>query len=112
MSSVSKSVFLSDAEAIAQCPRDLNIKALRGHAIVWFLPYRRTDGMIEIPDKAKPQPVEALIIHDNGEHGLQPGVMVGVSRMAGTYFDYQGHELCAVPGSALVLVNTEFSPEL
>lgn len=106
------SVFQSDAEAIAACPRDLKIQAINGCAIVWFLPYRRTAGVIEIPDKAKPESCEAIIIHDNSNHGLDPGVMVGVSRHAGTYFEFQGHRLCTVPGAALVLVNTEFSPEV
>lgn len=109
--SESASVFISDAEAIAQCPRNLSIKARKGTAIVWFLPYRRTEGMIEIPQSAQPTSVEAIIIHDASEHGLDFGVMVGVSRKGGEDFEYQGHKLAVVPGSALVLVDTKFSPE-
>jgi hypothetical protein len=106
-------VFATDEEAIAACPRDLPIRAVTGTAIVWFLPYRRTgEGMIEIPDSAQPQSVEALIIHDASEHGLDPGVMVGVSRNDGEYFTFRGHKLCRVKGSSLIVVNTEFSPEI
>lgn len=111
MSIVYESVFQSDEQAISACPRDLPVKALKGKAIVWFLPYRRSSGRIEIPDRHKDQSVEAIIINDNGEHGLSPGVLVGVSRMNGEYFQCQGHRLCRVDSSALVLVNTEFSPE-
>lgn len=105
------SVFLSDEEALSHCPQGLNIKALKGTSIVWFLPYRRTEGVIEIPDAAQPTSVEAIIIHDASEHGLDFGVMVGVSRKGGEDFEYQGHKLAVVPGSALVLVDTKFSPE-
>lgn len=106
------SVFASDEEAIAECPRGLAIRALKGQAIVWFLPYRRTDGVLEIPETSQPHSCEALIIHDNTGHEMEPGVLVGVSRTAGTYFEFQGHPLCAVPGKALMLVNTRFSPEV
>lgn len=105
------SVFISDDEALAQCPQGLAIKALKGTAIVWFLPYRRTEGLIEIPGAAQPKSVEAIVIHDASEHGLDFGVMVGVSRKGGEDFEYQGHKLSVVPGTALVLVDTKFSPE-
>jgi|GEM_PF-4593533 len=107
----SASVFISDEEAIRRCPRDLKIKARKGTAIVWFLPYRRTEGQIEIPQSAQPTSVEAIIINDASEHGLGFGVMVGVSRRGGEDFEYEGHKLAMVPGSALVLVDTKFSPE-
>jgi len=109
---IASSVHLSDEEALAQCPRDLKIRALKGNAIVWFLPYRRAEGLLEIPETARPQSVEAIIIHDASEHGLDPGVKVGASRMAGTYFEIDGHRLCTLPGSALVLVDLDFSPEV
>ena len=105
------SVHMSDAEALAGCPRDLDIKACTGFAIVWFMPYRRSWGALEIADANRPESVEAVVIHDASEHGLDFGVVVGVAR-EGEYFHYKGHKLCRVPGSALVLVDTHYSPEI
>jgi hypothetical protein len=105
------SVFATDEEAVAGFPHGLTIRATRGNAIVWFLPYRRTEGVIELPDKFQPISVEALIVHDNSPNALEQGVMVGVSRSSGTNFEYRGHQLSVVPGSALILVNTKYSPE-
>lgn len=104
------SVHLSDREAIAMCPRGLDIRATAGRAILWFLPYRRSSGVLELPDTAKPEPVEAIVIHDNGENGLSEGVMVGAKR-SGEYFEYQGHRLCSIDSSDIILVDTKFSPE-
>lgn len=107
-----RTVFQSDFEAIAACPRNLTIRAMRGHSIVWFLPYRRGSGVIEIPDKYQDQSAEAIIIHDNGPHGLAPGVKVCASRLAGEYFEIGGHRLCRMPSESVILVDTEFSPEI
>lgn len=105
------SAKLTDAEAVLQCPRNLKLRALNGTTIVWFLPYRRTEGVIEFPDKFTPISCEAIIISDSSRHSLSPGVMVGVSRKSGTNFEFEGHELSVVPGDAMILVNTKFSPE-
>lgn len=105
------SVHISDSEAIAGCPRDLKIKATKGNCIVWFMPYRKAGGFLEIPENAKPESVEGVVIHDNSGHFLDPGVVVGCKR-AGDNFTYQGHELSRIPEDALVLVDTGFSPEI
>lgn len=105
------SVHISDAEAIAGCPRNLSIKATQGYCIVWFMPYRTAAGILEIPENVKPESVEGVVIHDNSGYFLDPGVVVGCKR-EGEYFNYQGHKLCRVPGSALVLIDTGFSPEI
>lgn len=104
------SVHMSDEEALSGCPRDLDIKACAGFTILWFLPYRRVSGVLEIPESKRPESVEAVVIHDASEHQLDFGVVVGCAR-EGEYFTYQGHKLCRVPGSALVLVDTHYSPE-
>lgn len=116
MSILSASSFLTDEQAVESCPRDINIRAMRGHAIVWFMPFRR-EGVIEIPDKYKDESSEGIIIHDNTGHGLDPGVKVSASRLAGTYFSVRGkdgreHRVCTMPKDALILVDTAFSPEV
>lgn len=110
------SVFLTDEEAIEQCPRDLTVKAIKGFAIVWFLPFRRGSGIIEIPDRHKDESAEAIVIHDNGRNALDPGVKVCVSRHDGTYFNCKGrdgreHRVCRVNGNSIVLVDTAFCLE-
>lgn len=102
---------MSDAEAIAGCPRNLSIKATQGYCIVWFMPYRTAGGILEIPENAKPESVEGVVIHDNSGHFLDPGVVVGCKR-AGDNFTYQGHKLSRIPEDALVLIDTGFSPEI
>jgi hypothetical protein len=108
---IETTVFATDKEAIAACPQDLHIRAMKDRAIVWFLPYRRTSGVIEIPDKAKPQSAEAIVIDNNSSVPVGPGVMVCVSRHDGEYFEFQGHKLCRVKAGSMILVNTQFSPE-
>lgn len=101
-------VFLSDEEAIAARPRNITIRAMRGCAIVWFMPPRR-EGMIEIPERHRDQSVEALVIDDNTGHDLPPGTKVIVSRLKGDgeYFTPPGTDkkLCRVKRAGLYLID-------
>lgn len=111
-----RSVFLTDQQAVDACPRDLRVKAIRGNAILWFLPYRRGSGVIEIPTKHQEESCEAIVIHDNTGHGLAPGVKVAATRLAGLYFDVKGddgreHRVCTMPKHGLIVVDTAFCPE-
>lgn len=101
------SVFIPDEEALSNQPRDITIRAMHGFAIVWFLPYRRCSGVIEIPDSAKEQSVEAVIIHDNTGYELPPGTGVVVSRLDGEYFEVAGERLCRVKRESLLLLDLE-----
>lgn len=100
-------VFLSDEEAVAEQPRDVTIRAVRGCAIVWFLPYRRAAGVIEIPDAHKEQSVEAVIIDDATGYGLPTGTRVLVSRLKGegVYFAVAGTEFCRIKRDGLYLID-------
>lgn len=102
-----KSVHLTDAEAVADAPQNITLRAMRGCAIVWFLPYRRAEGVIEIPDSAKEQSVEAIIIDDATGYGLATGTRVLVSRTKGegTYFECAGETLCRIKCDGLYLVD-------
>lgn len=116
MNIIHRSVFLTDQQAVDACPRDLNVKAMRGRVILWFLPYRRGSGVIDIPDRHKDESCEGIVIDDNTGYGLQPGVKVTASRLSGTYFEVIGrdgreHRVCTLPKEALILVDTAFSPE-
>lgn len=101
------SVFLTDEEAVAEQPRDVTIRALAGCAIVWFLPYRRAAGVIEIPDAHKEQSVEAVIIDDNTGYDLPTGARVLVSRVKGegVYFSVAGTEFCRIRRDGLYLID-------
>lgn len=98
-------VFLSDAEAVAAAPRNLIIRAMRGCAIVWFMPYRR-EGLVEIPEKHKEQSVEAIVIDDKTGYGLPAGTKVLVSRLKGEgeYFELGGTRLCRIRRDGLYLI--------
>lgn len=100
-------VFIPDAEAIAEQPRNLTVRAMRGCAIVWFMPYRRDGGVIEIPEKHREQSVEAIIIDDNTGYGLATGTKVLVSRLKGEgiYFEVQEVRLCRVKRDGLYLID-------
>lgn len=101
------SVFIPDEVAAQEQPRDITIRAMRGCAIVWFLPYRRSDGVIEIPDAAKEQSVEAVIIDDNTGYDIPGGTPVLVSRVKGdgVYIEVEGVRLCRIKRDGLYLID-------
>lgn len=102
------SVHLPD-EQLPSAP-DVSIRAMPGCAIVWFLPYRRSEGVIEIPEGHLPQSVEAIVIHDNTHHQLPMGTKVLVSRIKGdgVYFEMGGETLCRIKGEGLYLVDEDW----
>ncbi len=110
---IETSVFISDEEALSRFPRHIHLRALPGRAIVWFLPYRRAEGVIEIPEDSWPDSAEGVIIHDNTIHELGRGVMVAVSRMKGDgkYFKVGEHRFCNIGEDGLLFVDLKFSPE-
>jgi len=65
------------------------------------------DGMIVIPEKSKPQPVEADVIAVGP--GVDPAIEIGTkviaSRLAGTYVQYDGVKLCLMPESGILLID-------
>ena len=84
-----------------------NILAAPGKVIVKFRPYRR-DGLIEIPDRHKPESCEAEIVHDsNGE--WQPGLLVIVSTLDGTYWkpDEEEDRICTIKRQSVLMAFTE-----
>jgi len=89
------------------------MKAMPGKAILWFLPYRRASGALEIPEALQPESVEAIVIHDNTGYGLTPGTRVGVSRTQGngTYFEVCEQRFCSIRAEGLLLIDTAASPQ-
>ncbi len=81
------------------------IQAPRGKAIVKFHPYRR-DGLIIIPDKFKPQAVEAEVIA-HGDNTIEPGTNVIVSLMDGKYWDEGDEQFCTIKSESIYLIYTE-----
>jgi hypothetical protein len=102
------SVHLSD-EQLPSAP-NVSIRAMPGCAIVWFLPYRRAEGLIEIPEGHTPQSVEAIVIHDATDFQLPQGTKVLVSRIKGegVYFEIGGEEFCRIKGEGLYLVDDDW----
>lgn len=102
------SVHIPD-EQLPSAP-DVSIRAMLGCAIVWFLPYRRSEGVIEIPEGHQEQSVEAIVIHDNTDFQLPGGTKVLVSRIKGegVYFEIGGETLCRVKGEGLYLVDDDW----
>lgn len=76
------------------------LRAVKGHAIVKFVPYRR-EGTIQLVHRQVS--VEAKIIDDATNLKLRRGTRVTVSRLAGEYFDHDGQRFCRVPENALIL---------
>lgn len=107
------SVFASDEDALAQKPTNITLKAMPGKAILWFLPYRRNTGALEIPEAFQPESVEAVVVHDNTGYGLATGTRVGVSRTQGdgTYFEICGTRFCSIKAEGLLLIDTAASPQ-
>lgn len=100
-------VNVSDETAAQNLPRNITLRAMRGCAIVWFMPYRY-DGQIEIPEKHREQSVEAIMIDDATGYGLSPGTKVIVSRcvQGSEYFEIEGQKFCRVPRKALYLIDS------
>lgn len=107
------SVHVNETEAITGAPHGLEVQALRGHCIVWFMPYRRADGVLEISEKWREISVEALVIHDHTHHGLKPGTKIVASRKFGNGRNFKAgdHELCTLDPSGLLLIDLAHSPE-
>jgi len=70
------------------------------------------DGTIVIPEKSKPQPVEAdvVAVGPRAHHALQVGQKVIASRLAGTYVEYDGVRFCLMPDDGILLIDDEDTP--
>lgn len=82
----------------------MNVKAPYGKVIVRFHPYRR-DGIIEIPDRFKPQSVECTVISDS--RGEWNGLLAIASLTDGTYFDVDGEKYCVLQRKSILMFFTE-----
>lgn len=91
-------------KAQAALSKDITIRAVRGYAIVAFLPFRRF-GQIVVPDRHQEESVEAIIVHDATGYGLVPGTKVVCSRGDGTYFEIEGIKFCRVKGKAMYAID-------
>ncbi len=102
------SVHIPD-EQLPSAP-EVTIRAMPGCAIVWFLPFRRASGVIEIPEGHRQQSVEAIVIHDNTHHQIPMGTKVLVSRLKGegVYFELMGETFCRVKGDGLYLIDDDW----
>jgi len=79
------------------------IKANKGKAIVFFVPFRK-EGVVETPWDFNPNSVEAVIVDDNTGYELPRGLKVMAHPEKGNYFEHQGVRLCVVEADDLLLV--------
>ncbi len=98
-----------DDESLPPGPIYITIRAMPGCAIVWFLPYRKSEGMIELPQQCQMESVEAIIVHDNTDYQLPAGTKVLVSRVKGegSYFEVAGERLCRIKADGLYLIDDD-----
>jgi len=82
------------------------INVIGNKVLVRFREWKE-EGIIHIPDKYKPQPVEAdvVAVGPKAHWAIEPGQKVLVSRMVGTYFDFDGDRVCLVPDSGIILID-------
>lgn len=79
------------------------VKAPKGKAIVWFMPYRR-EGLIDIAPVDRPNSVEAVIVHDNTGYGLNPGIKLMAHPKVGLIWKHHGIELVTLPADAMIAI--------
>lgn len=80
------------------------MKAPRGRVIVKFFEYRR-EGVIIVPDKFAPQPVECEITSDSRDEWN--GLLAIASLTDGIYFEVNGIEYCSLKRGSILMFYTE-----
>lgn len=79
------------------------VKAPRGKAIVWVMPFRK-EGIIDISQVDRPNSVEAVIVHDNTGYGLLSGIKVMIHPRIGLIWEQFGIEFVTIPASAMIAI--------
>jgi hypothetical protein len=90
-------------EVFAELAKHEPVKAARGKAIVWFMPFRK-DGIIDLSQMDRPNSVEAVIVHDNTGYGLLPGIKVMAHPKKGLIWKHHGVELVTLTADALIAI--------
>lgn len=94
-------------------PASLRLHAMPGRSIVWFMPFRRANGVLEIAEKYRESSVEAIVIDDNTHHRLPRGTKIVASRKRGHGINFTcgAVELCSIGVEGMLIIDLEFSPE-
>lgn len=90
-------------EVFAELAKHEPVRAPKGKAIVWFMPYRK-QGLIDLSQVDRPNSVEAVIVHDNTGYGLQPGIKLLSHPKEGQYFDHHGVKLCTIKMASMIAI--------
>lgn len=90
-------------EVFAELAKHEPVKAPKGKAIVWFMPYRK-QGLIDLSQVDRPNSVEAVIVHDNTGYGLQPGIKLMAHPKIGLIWKHHGIELVTLPSDAMIAI--------
>lgn len=90
-------------EVFAKLAKHEPVKAPKGKAIVWFMPFRR-DGLIDLSQMDRPNSVEAVIVHDNTGYGLEAGIKLMAHPREGQYFDHHGVKLCTIKMDSMIAI--------
>lgn len=91
------------ARAALLAIKDHPVKAPRGKAIVWFMPYRKP-GIIDISQVDRPNSVEAVVVSDNTDYQLPNGTKVLCHPKEGYYWEHHGVQLCTIVQASMICV--------
>lgn len=89
--------------AFAELSKHEPVKAPKGKAIVWFMPYRK-EGLIDIPVIDRPNSCEGVIVDDQTGYNLAPGIKVMAHPKSGLIWHHHGVELVTVAADALIAI--------
>jgi hypothetical protein len=90
-------------EVFVELAKHEPVRAPKGKAIVWFMPYRK-EGLIDISQVDRPNSVEAVIVHDNTGYGLQPGIKLMAHPKVGLIWKHHGISLVTLPADAMIAI--------
>jgi hypothetical protein len=90
-------------EVFVELAKHEPVRAPKGKAIVWFMPYRK-EGVIDISQVDRPNSVEAVIVHDNTGYGLQQGIKLMAHPRVGLIWKYHGISLVTLLADAMIAI--------
>lgn len=90
-------------EVFAELKKHEPVKAPRGKAIVWFMPFRK-DGIIDLSQVDRPNSVEGVVVHDNTGYGLLPGIKIMAHPKKGLIWKHHGVELVTITADAMIAI--------
>lgn len=84
------------------------IRVIGNKVLLKFLPWRH-EGIVALPDKAKPQPVEAVIVAvgPRAHWALENGQKVAATRLLGEYFEIEDERYCVMADEGILVIDDE-----